>query len=91
MQFEKERKIPVSNPFLVPFGLGESFSPIVLYDDLQLYKVIEIYPYIRKIEEKLNLITKMPLYNSFALRDVLFYITFAFSVLLFFPTLIIGM
>ena len=37
MQFEKERKIPITNPFLVPLDLGHGFSPIVLYDDYQLY------------------------------------------------------
>jgi len=27
MQFEKERKIPLTNPFLVPFELGPCFTP----------------------------------------------------------------
>ena len=37
MQLEKERKIPITNPFLVSFDLGQGFSPIVLYDDYLLY------------------------------------------------------
>ena len=43
-------------PFKINYDKGEA----IIYDDDKLYSIIELYPHIRKIKEKLNQIQKMP-------------------------------
>ena len=63
--FADERSIRITNPFLVPFKINYDVGDTIIYDDSILYKVIELYPYIRKIKEKLDLIQKMPEFVNF--------------------------
>ena len=44
----------------MPFKINCEEGEEIIYDDDTLYKVIELYPYIRKIEGKLDQIQKMP-------------------------------
>ena len=53
-QFTEERKILIRNPFLVPFKVNYDQGDAIIYDDHKLYRVVELYPFIRKIKEKLN-------------------------------------